>query len=504
MDARLDALLAALTRIDDPGDLRHLPEPGALPSPWETWTLIGLARHRGRQLWVADLVRTRLRGAPSDLAAVGALGHPEDVPQLGPVPGMPEWEYYFHGRGCRVTHKVDGGVIDVDFYGDTAEYFDTYFYTNYLESLRRPEPPERRLVVLHPSARTITLAIASLLAAGALTPLGGRDSHPYRLADGVLDALDTIDAFCAAWADPGRRARLAALIGDWPAADETAPAGLSAITAPRAGRCRELWRQRLHRDLKIPFVGADALQALADLKAPDLDRCLGVALREPPSGIVSAALAVIGKADDAKWCDRVYALFARVDPLGPLPQPHIWMTSLKFLLRHGYRTAEMTAALAKAGRTEVGEAVLLALEHAPELALPLIRRGLLSDVPMDRAEVAAILALVGKPWSVQELLGALKASDDQERTADSRAALLEAGDPQAEKAVLEWEEMDPHEPEAGSYLEIGGRRLGPFYSAGEHALKNRGKYIRYEMGKLHDRVMALKNVVPPEPQGRKP
>ncbi len=162
MDAQLHSLLAAFARAGDPepadlvASLRRLPEPGALPSPWETWTLIGLARHRGRQLWVADIIRTRLRGTPSDLAAVGALGHPEGVPQLGPVPGMPEWEYYFHGRGCCITHKVDGDAIDVDFYCETAEYFDTYFYKNHLDSLRSPGPPERRLRELHPSARAIT------------------------------------------------------------------------------------------------------------------------------------------------------------------------------------------------------------------------------------------------------------------------------------------------------------------------------------------------------------
>ena len=99
MGMQLDALLAAVARAGEPspGDLvsalKGLPEPGALPSPWEAWTLIGLVRHRGRQHWVAEIVRTRLRGAPSDLAAVGALGHPEGVKQFGPVPGMPVWEY---------------------------------------------------------------------------------------------------------------------------------------------------------------------------------------------------------------------------------------------------------------------------------------------------------------------------------------------------------------------------------------------------------------------------
>jgi hypothetical protein len=78
------------------------------------------------------------------------------------------------------------------------------------------------------------------------------------------------------------------------------------------------------------------------------------------------------------------------------------------------------------------------------------------------------------------------------------------GDPGAERAVLAWEEKNPHENEAGSYLEIGGRKLGPFYSMAEHALKNRAAYIRYEMDQLHDRVRKLKDVVPPEPPGAKP
>lgn len=512
MDARFDALLTAFGRAGEPvptevaAILRTLPEPGSLPSPWETWTMIGLARHRGRQLWVADIISTRLQGAPSDLAAVGAMGHPEGVPQLGPVPGMPEWEYYFHGRGCCITHKVDGDAIDVDFFGDTAEYFDTYFYKNYLDSLRSPEPPERRLRELHPSARAITIAVADLINAGALTPLEDGGSHPYRLADEVVTALEAIDAFCAAWASPEQRVWLAALIGDWPGAHEasTGRPELIAITGPRAERCRELWWQRLRRDLDVPFTGADALLALADLKAPDLDRRLEDALRGPPSGTVSAALDVIGKLDDPRWCDRLYEVFSRVDQKAQAPQPHIWMTSLKFLLRHSHRKAEMIAALTGADRTEIGEAVLLSLEHAPELALPLIRKGLLADVPMDRMSVAAILALIGKPWSMRELLEALEACDDQEKTADARAALLETGDPEAERAVLAWEEKNPHENEAPSYLEIGGRKLGPFYSLGEHALKNRGTYIRYEMQEFHDRVMKLREVVPPEPPGPKP
>ena len=39
---------------------------------------------------------------------------------------------------------------------------------------------------------------------------------------------------------------------------------------------------------------------------------------------------------------------------------------------------------------------------------------------------------------------------------------------------------------------------------GEHALRNRGASIRYEVDNLHDRVMKLRDIVPPEPPGPRP
>jgi hypothetical protein len=159
------------------------------------------------------------------------------------------------------------------------------------------------------------------------------------------------------------------------------------------------------------------------------------------------------------------------------------------------------ADLAKAGGTEIGEAVLLSLEHAPELALPLIRKGLVADVPMNRTQVAAILALINAPWCKRELLRALEVSDDQEKTDDARAALLEFGDETAQRAVLAWEVRNPHKSEIGSYLEIGGLTLGPFYTFGELSLRNRASSITYEMDELHDRVMKVKDIVPPERPG---
>jgi hypothetical protein len=507
MDARFDALLAAIARAGElaPADLasalRRLPDPGALPSPWETWALIGLVRHRERQLWVADIIRNRLRGAPAELAGMGALGHPEGVPQSGPVPGMPEWEYYFHGRGCCISHKVQGDAIDVDFWDESAEYFDPFFYTKYLESLRHPEPPEQRLRELHRSTRPIRIAVGDLLAAGALTPMSG-DSNPPRVSDAVLDRADVIEAFCQAWANPDNRLWLGALCGDWLAAHDAATGrpDIEAVAAARAERCRQVRRERLLQETGYP--AADALHGLADLGAADepVER----AFRGSLSGLVSAALDITEEQDDPRWCPLIHGMFSRVKPGGQAPEPSIWIRSLKFLLRHGYRTDELLATLPQAGGTSVGEGVLLALEHAPEHGLPLIRKALLSDIPLNRTEVAAILALIAKPWSRKELLDSLKASDDQEKTADARAALLESGDELAQKAVLAWEERNPHENEVGSYLEIGGRRLGPFYTFGEISLKNRASWIRYEMDQVHDRVMKVRDVVPPEPGGARP
>ena len=132
MDTRIEQLLEALSLagglapLDVEAFVRSLPDPPALPSPWETWALIGLVRHLDRQRWAQSLVQNRLKGDTASIAVRGSLGHPEGIPHRGSVPGMPEWEFYFHGRGCCFTHKVFGEIIDVDFWDETADYFDLY------------------------------------------------------------------------------------------------------------------------------------------------------------------------------------------------------------------------------------------------------------------------------------------------------------------------------------------------------------------------------------------
>lgn len=506
--SRFPALFDAFTTAHQPtpadlqSALQALPPAGQLPSPWETWTLIGLVRHRHRQAWVLDIMTSRLQGNPANIALLGSLGHPPDVPQSGPVPDLPEWKYYYHGRGCCLTHKVSGERIDVDFYDESADYFDAWFYINFIESLHAPEPTEWRIQELHPSFRTINLSFADLREADMLVSFP--DGGAARLDDAVLRHQESIAAFCEAWEEgpPAQRLWLAALIGDWPAAHDAAilvgNPTIVAMTFDRVEKCRALREEHLRHDFSDERHTADVLVALADIDAQSLSDELHRALDNPLSGLTSAALEVIGERNDASWSPAIRRLFHRIRPGGQIPSPHIWMASLKLLLRFGHRD-EALEALPSAGGTEIGEAVLLSLEHAPAFALPLIRKALCSGIPANRSEVAAILALIDRPWSRRELLAALHASDDQELTADSRAALLECRDPEGHDAVKAWEARNPHEPEVGTFLEVEGRKVGPFVSMTEVSLQSRARWVRYEMEKLHDRVMKVRNVEPPEP-----
>jgi hypothetical protein len=263
MKAEFQSLFQAIGEARRPGPreltaaVQALPAVDRLPSPWEAWALIGLVRHRRRQLWVGDVITARLGGDLLELARMGALGHPP-IPQSGPVPGLPEWGYYFHGKGCCLTHRVRGEEIDVDLFDDSAEYIDLWFYQNHLKSLRDPQPPERRLLDLHPSVEPIRLAAEGLLSAGLLAPLPGRDAFPFRVADSALCYEQEVTDFCQSWCHEGRRLWLAALVGDWPTAHDEAvrrgDPGLVEVTTGR-GPSGPGHRAHLSRAGRHPAIG---------------------------------------------------------------------------------------------------------------------------------------------------------------------------------------------------------------------------------------------------------
>jgi hypothetical protein len=393
MDAKITRLLDAVSRVPDspPEDLAaflcSLPDAGTLPTPWETWTLFSLVLHRDRQYWVKEIIHTRLSGNSAALGAIGSLGHPDGVSQSGSVAGLPEWEYYFHGRGCCLTHQVTGEDIDVDFWDDSAEYFDAYFYTKYLESLRDPAPPEQRLLELHRSVRSVNPGIAFLFAAGALSPLTGRDSHPLRITDEVLVHVDRIKRFCLAWADPTKRIWLGGLVGDWIAAHESA-AGLlqvQRITELRAARCRSIRSAQLRQ--VQGFSAADSLFGLAELGVAD--ERLEAVFRGVADGTVSAALEIVAQQNDPRWCPHIHALFQRLDSHGlgarsrtcssvhsqgsepwklpttntkrPMPERRCWRLAARTLSRRCSRGRKRTRTrpkLAIPWRSMVGESAL--------------------------------------------------------------------------------------------------------------------------------------------------
>jgi hypothetical protein len=110
------------------------------------------------------------------------------------------------------------------------------------------------------------------------------------------------------------------------------------------------------------------------------------------------------------------------------------------------------------------------------MALPLFRRALRSPVPLNRCTAAATLALIDQPWSRDELFAVLGESDDQEMTAECRAALAESRDPDVRQAATAWEERNPHEPEAGHFISVGEMAPG---------------LVRAKMSELRERVAAL-------------
>jgi hypothetical protein len=368
--------------------------------------------------------------------------------------------------------------------------FDFYFYLNYLRSLPEPEPPERRLFELHPSLESIRLAFEELCAHGLL--IRDDQCRAPRLSEEVLRHEGAVNDFCAALAEPSRRAWLAGVVGDWPATrvllGSTADSPLAALAGERSAALR---RDRIAQLVTGFDQGGDqrvVLYALADLGADELPRFLIRTLYGEPSGAMSAALDILAVRPDAgDWCPEVHLLYQRLDPSGPAPHPYLWASCARFLFRHDYKVEQVGAALPRAGGYMVGEAAVMAFEYAPAHAVELFRRALRSDVPANRCTAAAALALIDRPWSRAELLAVLRESDDQERTSECRAALAESRDPGTREAVQNWEERNPHEAE-----------IGPFISMREMLLRHQPQWLRYQMDELRERLVAVTRREVPE------
>jgi hypothetical protein len=447
---RLLAELADLVAEPVPHDLvaalQALPEPGALPSPWDTWTAIGLCRHQARQAWLLKVVRDRLFVDPAALARGGAFAHPSALPDHGPVPGLAQWHYMFHGTGCCLVHEASGEAIDVDFEDGTPDHFDTYFYVGYIRSLRAPDVPEARLQALCPDGELLAHATFALQDAGVL--LRGDHRVHFRLSAALQAAHGAVDALARALADESRRCWLAARLGDWPWAHELAPPELRPHLAARADRTRALRREYLERAL----VTGDhhdqmvALRGLAALEIPDLDDHLVAALDGPPSGLVGTALELLEPRWHQGHADPVYALLKRLDPRGEIPAPYLFSTSAALLLTQGAHVEAVLDRIAAIGPHAGARLLTLALAFRAPSAITLVREALRSPVALDRNEAAALLASLDLPWTRRELRSVLSESHDLIATSECRAALRRSDDPAARAAVDAWDRLHPFTP----------------------------------------------------------
>ncbi|MCA9091164.1 MAG: hypothetical protein KDA90_21305 [Planctomycetaceae bacterium] len=466
---------------DEAGDVSERTPEQTLLSPWANWLLLSLVRHVERQQWVGGIVETQLGVDMREMSEAGALAHPP-VPQVGLVPKLSAWEYVLHGRGCCLTHRITGESIDVDFYDGSPDWIDDYFYLAYLHSLKKPEFIEQRLIALHPTLETIKLAFDELLVAGVL------EKHPESKVVKPLDELqalgEDINQLNLLLKSPDRRGSVAQLLGDWMLASHSDPS--HAELAEQAARCRKRRSRLLEQLFDSGKSERLALMALCDL-SPERSVLLERALSKPPSGTTSAALSVVFSRPQEDWTSLVYDLLCRTDPSGEIPHPYTWTRCAEYLLQRHSHFEQIRNKIYLVGRRCLGDAAVLALEYFPGLAVDLFRRALRSDVPCDRNTAAAALAIVDQPWSHLMLLQVLEESTDQEATAECRAALLAMSHRELHAVVDQWERDHPHEP-----------KTGPFISMSEMSLQTRETWMQQEMETLHERVIRLRPVVPPD------
>lgn len=482
---QLTALWEALSRAGDdpPQDLataiQALPPVGSLPSPWETWTLAWLFACRRRQLWAQELIRERL---PKMVPPSPKLRR-----QLQPVEVLvPEWTDWLVQMEADLDyayliHRLTGEVLGVDVSADRREN-PLFLY----ECVRDLKPdygwtPTGRLLALHPNPLTMWFAIEELKGVGVLERFDFgldeeemEDVEAYRFSHDVLPHAAAAREFWEAWDDPIRRLWLAALVGDWLAAEELARrTGNAVLIEHTRGRATECRQQRL--EFLVRGIGDQpaAITELAALNQVDESRAAEYLRRGLCGGGsgVQAALDFMDR-DDPRWCAEAYSLLKEHHEPPP-PKGFSRVAAAEYLARHGYRTEEAIE-LAASDEGSLPELALVAVEYAPHTALPLVRKALRAESDSTIRKMAAVLAILDVPWSRRELCAALEAIEAEGRklwrTQALVAALAESVSPEAHEIAAAWQpRFDSQERRGAKYA------------------------LRCEMEEMEDRVLRLRN-----------
>lgn len=464
---------------------------------WQLWTLICLVRHLHRQKWVGYIVETRLKGDLARLGTAGSLGHPDDIPQEGEVPDEPGWRYCFHGKGCCLTHQSDGTNIDVDFTDEGAsDRIDRFFYSRFLEDLKRPELPERLLQRKEPLQHAWQADIDSLVLDQCIG--AKRGIQVTQIGKDLADRLEPVVTRMAELATTKsppdlRRYIFAALsLGDVLLAQElTGTAGFGEeLTAGVARAAEEVKRHRaasLIATLRTVSSGADngRLAALADLgisyAKPVVTECI---FRTPVDGIANQALAILVSWNEPDLSSSLQqllehrfgqsfglrsmarSLLGGQDGNDKQPREYQLVHAVKALLQISapgmlkpQLCNEIVSMLESSSGANSGEAALLlyALDH--ERGLGHLREALSGKIPAAHKDAAAACVLIGGPEARLILVEALDNPNMQIRHAAACALKRFPSVEARELAAKWWARFDGIESPQGKEVSIAGKTI---------------------------------------------
>lgn len=418
---------------------------------WSLWTLVCLVRHRDRQKWVGYIVESRLKGDLRQIGCAGAFGHPEALPQLGDVPGEPEWKYYFHGCGCCLTNKVTGDRIDVDFTREGGSHkIDRFFYSSFLLSLAKPKFPERQIRREEPLQHSWQVEIDRLSAAACIKTEHGLQctTDGVKVAE-AIEPLSNQIAQLLEWGTPSalRKAVYVALaIGDVMLASQLAlQTDIGAELRDEIAHESDTVRQARLQFLKTAIgekdsYGPSYLAAIADLGPELAEACvLAHLLQTPVDGTANTALEIMRAWNQPNVVDVLKSLLDRryAEATGfrsVLSRLTIGKRNQTDQQPRNYQVTQASLALLQrvradsldpqfkskvrflvenAGGAQAGEAALLVYVLDRQSGLQALRRALSGKVPAAHKDAAAACVIIGSNETEQILKEALSNSDAQ-------------------------------------------------------------------------------------------
>jgi len=408
-------------------------EPNPDPPPaWLGWILVCLCRQRSRQSWLRWVAETRLEDVDDD---------------EGPVPGLPEWSYEYHGQGLCLSGPGNEH-LDVDFHDAQCATIDPFFFAWRVLRLDPASAPEEQLQKYFADAQSLALALEELWAAGVL--VHETSEHVFRLAppiEAIHERVASVDFDSSEHLEQWRRA-----LGDGPEA-------LTELVAWVERRCKD--RQ-----------GVSSLRRTVEQQLPEdsARRIFEGCLSGPVDAPLGYAVEALHRMDADP--EPIRAVLGRLNPARHHPFPAYAVC--RFLLHRDLERERALATVASfadvkkvkgyGGNPYSDHLALLLLEFDPPRALPYVRRALRESTPASVQRVSATLAAIGQSWCVRELTAALEdTAVDGTNRRYLAAALGQIGEVAAQRAKALEPPAPVHEGPGYSFDEVVFANMGAFF-----------------------------------------